>query len=267
MTLTSSNKDNSDIYKNDPATLGKPCSGNSFNWNNDCINDEFRNSRESDFMDNRRSNPSPTRKLDCELEYDESSNVCKNNKTEVFPNLFTNNYETDKLNINVFRFKFTQEVMDALFEFSKIHQYDGRKIFKESWSIWCDENEEFIRIEKQRLHELGYDGEIEDKMYKSARYYFRKKRTDKTVPKERRDYIGMSRDMLDAMDQHIYNGLLDNDFKPSEGFDDFCAQHTELLKIEINKMVKSGLKSASSVQLKVKKTYKNRHFLVIKNRN
>jgi hypothetical protein len=181
--------------------------------------------------------------------------------------VFTDETAKDTLNINVFRFKFTQEIMDALFEFSKIHQYDGRKIFKESWSIWCDENEELIQREKQRLRDLGYDGEVEDKMYKSARYYFRKKGTEKTAPKARRNYIGMSRDMLEAMDQHIYMGLMNDNFKPADGFDDFCAGHKELLKGEIEKMVSSGITALKDVQLKVKKTYKNRYFLVVKDKN
>ena len=42
-----------------------------------------------------------------------------------------------------------------------------------------------------------------DKMFKSARYYFRKKSTEKKAPLERRDYGGTQKDMLDAMDYHI----------------------------------------------------------------
>ena len=225
--------------------------------------------RKDDYMDNRSTdfksdsdNYATSRR---ELEYQSSSNEQEVQKSMF--HVFADETEKDKLNINVFRFKFTQEIMDALFEFSKIHQYDGRKIFKESWSIWCDENEDLIQREKQRLRDLGYDGEVEDKMYKSARYYFRKKGTEKMAPKVRRNYIGMSRDMLEAMDQHIYMGLMNDNFKPADGFDDFCAGHKELLKIEIEKMVSSGLTALKDVQMKVKKTYKNRYFLVVKDKN
>ena len=87
------------------------------------------------------------------------------------------------------------------------------------------------------------------------------------APKVRRNYIGMSRDMLEAMDQHIYMGLINDNFKPADGFDDFCAGHKELLKVEIEKMVSSGLTTLKDVQMKVKKTYKNRYFLVVKDKN
>ncbi len=48
-----------------------------------------------------------------------------------------NNNENDRNDefksnsINIFRFKFTQEFMSELYKFSKIHQYDHRKDFKE----------------------------------------------------------------------------------------------------------------------------------------
>jgi len=113
-----------------------------------------------------------------------------------------------KSNIQIFRFKFTSEFMVELFEFSKVHQYDERKDFKEAWIQWVQENKNIIDSEIDRLTNLGYDGDILDKMFKSARYYFRKKSTEKHEPKKRRQYIGVNKDLLDAMDIHIEENIL-----------------------------------------------------------
>ena len=87
---------------------------------------------------------------------------------------------------NIYRYKFTQEFMDHVHTFSKIHQYDDRKVFKEAWIDWKEENESIITEEVSRLKILGYDGDILDKAFKSARYYFRNKSNVKPEPKERK---------------------------------------------------------------------------------
>jgi hypothetical protein len=79
----------------------------------------------------------------------------------------------------------TDEFMKELHNFSKIHQYDHRKDFKEAWNTWIEENNDIVTDEIRRLTEMGYDGDILDKMFKSARYYFRKKSTEKNEPQAR----------------------------------------------------------------------------------
>lgn len=174
------------------------------------------------------------------------------------------NYETNNSknasNIQcplIYRFKFTQEFMDILFQFSKVHQYDDRNSFKEAWSIWMEENENIVTSEIRRLTNLDYKGDICDKMFKSARYYYRKKGTKKNAPSDRRQYISSQKALIDAMDEHIKSNLC----KPSEGFEEFCKSHLELLKDEVNHMVKNGLRDHTEIKGKIKKTYKNRYFL------
>lgn len=165
-------------------------------------------------------------------------------------------------NAFIYRFKFTQNFMDEMYKFSKVHQYDDRKSFKEAWENWTEEEEELIESEISRLNNLGYEGDILDKMFKSARYYFRKKGTSKPEPKERRKYLGVHKDLLDAMDSHILNGRNNPDYKPSDGFVDFCKTNTEELKEEIAKLVENGMDSSEIIN-KIKKTYKNRYFISI----
>ena len=166
-------------------------------------------------------------------------------------------------NINIYRYKFTDEFTNELFRFSKIHQYDHRKDFKEAWTNWIDENDDIVNIEMRRLINLGYDGKIEDKMFKSARYYFRKKGTEKKAPVERRSYVSVQKELLDAMDTDIKSKIDSKECKPSEGFADFCKNNIELLKQEVNILCQNGIIDASEIKKKIKKTYKNRYFLLI----
>jgi hypothetical protein len=177
------------------------------------------------------------------------------------------NYEFDEVNepreIDIFRFKFTQDFMDLLFEFSKVHQYDNRKDFKEAWKTWTDENEEVIDEETERLNMMGYRGDVIDKMFKSARYYFRNKTTDKKKPKERRDYICVGKDLLESMDAHIQRCIENADYKPSIAFLNFCndPENKLVLQKEVLHFHEMNIHNVDFIQDKIKKTYKNRYFI------
>ena len=108
---------------------------------------------------------------------------------------------------NIYRYKFTEYFMSELSIFSKLHQYDERKDFKEAWRIWLEDNRDIVDEEIKRLHHAGFTGDIEDKMFKSARYYFRKKSTEKKEPAKRRIYVGSQKDLLEAMDDHIKSNI------------------------------------------------------------
>ena len=56
--------------------------------------------------------------------------------------------------INIYRYKFTNEFTCELFTFSKIHQYDHRNDFKEAWNNWIKDNDELVDKEVKRLVEL-----------------------------------------------------------------------------------------------------------------
>ena len=48
-------------------------------------------------------------------------------------------YNNLKLQTN--RYKFSKEIIDLLEDFAKLHQYEGSKDYKESWSNWIKEDE------------------------------------------------------------------------------------------------------------------------------
>ena len=169
----------------------------------------------------------------------------------------------NEININIYRYKFIEEFTGELYKFSKIHQYDHRKDFKEAWNIWVEDNQGFVDEEVRRLSNLGYDGDIIDKMFKSARYYFRKKSTEKKEPQKRRMYIGVEKELLEAMDKHILQNVKNKEYKPSDGFSIFCKENIEILQEEVNRLCKCGLTNHIEIKDKIKKTYKNRYFMLV----
>ena len=193
-----------------------------------------------------------------ELEHDDNEHDDNEHDDKIFE------YRNDDAELPsvIYRYKFTEEFMEELYNFSKIHQYDDRKDFKEAWKIWCEENEESIDVEMRRLMNLGYDGDVLNKMFKSARYYFRKKSTEKKEPKQRRPYISVNRELLDAMDHHIEENIYKTDYQPKTGFIEFCNDNEAILKVSITKIFEQGIKDSNLIEDKIKKTYKNRYFML-----
>jgi hypothetical protein len=181
-------------------------------------------------------------------------------------NLSVNNERFDtelNIQIQIYRFKFTEEFTEELHTFSKVHQYDHRNVFKEAWEVWLEENKDLVSGEVKRLKSIGYEGDIIIKMFKSARYYFRKK-TNKTIQRERHTYFSVTKDLIREMDNHIRNGLLQENYKPSNGFEEFCKSYQDLLKEEVKQLYNNGFTNSQEIKEKIKKTYKNRYFLFIK---
>ena len=177
---------------------------------------------------------------------------------------------TEKNN-KIFRYKLSDDIMSAITQFAKIHQLDDRHSYKEAWTRWLANNEDNVEREVARLNQLGYTGDIIDKMFKAGRYYFRekvdKKKADNTAnesttEKNNRDYIVMSPSMIQAMDTHL-KGLINNtNFKPALAYNEFCQQHIELLRKEISRLADYTTISGKQMADKFKKTYKNRYFIL-----
>jgi hypothetical protein len=195
----------------------------------------------------------------------DNNSICRlPNSAKIDGTIKQNDKVIHDININIYRYKFTETFMEELYKFSKIHEYDNRKDFKEAWQIWIEENEEIIDSEVRRLINMGYEGNVLDKMFKSARYYFRKKICNNNKePQKRRVYQSVQKDLLEQMDEHIKTNINNKDYKPSEGFEQFCQENIDLLKEEVSKLCKSGLTDSGEIKRKIKKTYKNRYFLFI----
>ena len=171
--------------------------------------------------------------------------------------------------LKTFRFTFGKEFTDELSRFSKIHQYDNRVTFKEAWAIWIKDDDIscLINNEVKRLTNEGFQGDIMDKMYKSGRYYYRKKSEEEKAPHERKEYVGFNKNILALMDKDIQNQLDAKsviDISPSEAFDHYCANHKMAIVDEFkreNPDVNSWKREdVENMTNRFKKAYKNRFY-------
>ncbi len=183
----------------------------------------------------------------------------------------------------VFRFNLSGEMVDALLDFSKTHQFDDRHSYADAWNEWknAPHISNMLAHEVERLQNLDYKGSaesIENKIFKSGRYYFRNKSFVKVPPKPRGKYISVSKELICAMDEHIARGINNNDnngnndgqtpspASPAELFNDFCKRCVDILKMEIERLIdlEQFSEDPALIIVKIKKTYKNRAFQILK---
>jgi predicted DNA-binding ArsR family transcriptional regulator len=178
--------------------------------------------------------------------------------------------EQHTITIQTYRFVFSNEFSEQLSIFAKVHQYDHRKDFKEAWLKWST-NEEInplINDEVKRIRNLGFEGDALDKMFKSARYYYRnKKNNENKEDKERKQYETISKSIQENMDQHIYhqinkstnNGI--SKISPAESFDDYLKQykHDFINELKGNNTT-IAKQDCEHIIKKYKKSYKNRFY-------
>jgi len=154
--------------------------------------------------------------------------------------------------------------MEVLNEFSKNHHDDDRKVFKQEWTTWLGQNNIscLINDEIKLLTNSGFQGDIMDKMFKSARYYFRNK-PDKSKhdgeKKQRKPYVGLSKLVLEHMDEHIKKYL---SLRPEDAYNSYCNMFTQKIKEEIKELSNGTQESIDGVFKKYKKTYKNRFYVM-----
>ncbi len=168
----------------------------------------------------------------------------------------------------IYRFKFSNELMGSLTEFSNKHRFDDPELFKVYWDRWESQpqNVELINKEKDRLASQGYDGDIHEKMYKTVRYYLKNKSLEKKEPKKRRKYITLDKDFLEKMDDHILEVAIVQDMKPAHAYNNFISlsSNMRLVDEQIKELTEKDMTELAATN-KIKKTYKNRYFLQQKN--
>ena len=164
-----------------------------------------------------------------------------------------------------FRYKFSKAFVDELKTFSSQHRYDEPKDFKIQWEFWLEKNKAIVDKESKSLKEMNYKGDVVDKMYKSARYYFKNKSTEKTKAKKRRQYVGINRDILDSIDNHI-DSIIKENMKPAAAYQSFMdnIEYKHLIDNEVTRL-KNQEMNREDIFNKFKKTYKNRYFIKKKN--
>ena len=159
----------------------------------------------------------------------------------------------------IYRFKFRQDFLDVLVEFSRIHQFDDTKTFKEAFEIFCEDNAELIEKETNYLTSMGYDGNVIKKIYISARYYFKNKNYVPQEKKQRRKYIPQDKDFISSIDDHVIVAIRKGK-KPAAALSEFNDNFENIVNDEKSRL-KEFLNTEQDILNKIKKTYKNRYFI------
>ena len=211
-----------------------------------------------------------------------------NNKTGICVDNNTTDENTEEASTQkkqkpIFRFNLSDEMVDALLDFSKMHQFDDRHAYADAWNEWknAPHISKMLADEIERLQNLDYRGSaecIEKKIFKSGRYYFRNKSVIKVPPKTRGKYISVSKELICAMDEHIARGINNNSKNghdncgqtppspPADLFSEFCKRRVDILKMEIDRLIdlESFSEDPALIIAKIKKTFKNRAFQILK---
>ena len=160
--------------------------------------------------------------------------------------------------MEIYRHKFSKQFQEKIEDFSGQHKYDDYKTLKEKFKEWSDENKLCIMEEERRMKNNGYEGNMEDKIFKSSRYYFMKKSNEKKDAKKRKKYTSKNDLLLNSVKRHIERTEMS---KPSEAYDDFVTKQKGLLNIIKEELINSEDYNKKEAELKIKKIYKNKFYV------
>jgi len=166
-----------------------------------------------------------------------------------------------------YRFKFNKDFLNTIREFSKIHSQDCGEDFLEAFQVWKRFNYEAIHKEEKRIVDLGFKGDIEEKIYKSARYYFKNKKSKpitETHTYLKTNYIPRNKAFFSLLETYIKNN---SSVKPSILYKRFINETDS----EISSGILNELTRLKNYQLdqndsnkKIKKAFNNAYYKVKK---
>ncbi len=198
-----------------------------------------------------------------------------------------------KANIKIQKTKyiFSEEFSKALHEFSKEHYKEHLKVFRGSWTTWIDRIDirEKIQIEIEKMranHFTETEEELMQKIYTSARFYYRKKekrgkrktqtqtQTQTQENKNQKKYIGFSRSFIRMMDNEINEQLMKSaelnamiKINQKEAFKKFTMNHISEINMELGQLKRKYDTQeeefiAREIAYKIKKAYQNRFYSI-----
>jgi len=171
-----------------------------------------------------------------------------------------------------FRFDFSKQTIDLLSVFSKEHGDEKCKQFQCSWRDWVNTEtiKKALQEEYSMLKNAGFKGDVYDKMFKSARYYYKKRnnnreKCDKKLPIQHTNRFSSS--FLKEMDETIQLQLRE-EIKNNNGieksqivfFTKYCNIQQNGIVMELRDIKESKGAIPEDIKEKLKKTYKNRFY-------
>jgi len=188
------------------------------------------------------------------------------------------------IHLKTHRFTFSDTMVNEITRFSKLHQHDDRHSFKDAWKTWIEEKDisHLIMTETQRMCDNGFQGDVQQKLYKSCRYYFRNKSTTPADNLPRKQYECIDKNTLRLMDQFIQTQFDSTPEKtntvfaitPADSFNIFCANNQSMIvsymkehqtPIQMNannNLLQYSKSQARTVMEKFKKIFKNRFYRI-----
>ena len=169
-----------------------------------------------------------------------------------------------------YRFKFNKEILDSIKVFSKIHSEDCGEDFLDAFQLWKRANHELIDKEEKRIVDLGFKGNIEEKIYKSARYYFKNKKTKPIASNNKylkTNYIPRNPSFFLLLEKYIKNN---SSQKASILYKQFMAETDNEISSEISKeMIRLKNYQLNDVEClkKIKKSFNNAYYKIKNKKN
>jgi len=182
----------------------------------------------------------------------------------------------------IHRFDFSIQFAEELANFVKKHLYDDRTTFKQSFMEWKEDEEiqKLIQVETQDMVDRGFDGDVLDKMFKSARYYHRRKLE---LPQQKQDKVLLSPppassiltstrfspQFLKIIDADILHQVQENllaenttvsTLSQATAFNSFCKMHQDSIYQECIVLKQKYDTIPTNIADRIKKTYKNRFY-------
>lgn len=131
--------------------------------------------------------------------------------------------------MSIHRFKYnSKELCEEIKYFSEIHKSDKKEHLIEYFNEWKTKNNLLIEKEKSYLLENKYDKDIEDKIFKSIKYYYIKKynndkktnqmKTNESNESKETKRRGTPKYIINNIKLHIKLNIYN---KPSDSYNDF----------------------------------------------
>lgn len=186
-----------------------------------------------------------------------------------------------KINKEIYRFKFSKIMMEYMISFSNLHRFEDKNEFKISFDTWYKENNDIIQEEITNLLKNGFQGneeKIKTKMYRSVRYYYRKKAENPNTKTKKKDKDELEKEETEHQDQdqnpktktkrfylpidvikQMDRYIMEKNKKPSVMFEEFMNENIETLE-KINNL--ENIRQKEKNHEKIKKSFKNRCYKI-----
>ena len=179
-----------------------------------------------------------------------------------------------------YRFDFTDNAKHLLVDFANRNKNAKRKEFLEAWVKWSSEEEIKGKLdqERARMESEGFTGDVLDKMFKSVRYYHKKRPncSDEEEVKEapRGGHNNrFSREFLNEMDNYIQKQIENtknlhkekdkwvNTLSQAVAYSEYCKANQKSILAEFVLIKAKRGEVTNKMVDTLKKTYKNRFYL------